>query len=272
MGNKVLADVAGALVDLDGCIYEGDTMVPNAASAIASMRERGLKVVFVTNNATKTSREYVSKLHKMGMLVEEGDIFTSGMATADYLSGRYGPGRRVYVLGGEALKGELSRVGCVILDDRGAREAEFVVSCLDLEFSYDRLRAACYAIQSGARYIATNLDPTLPVKDGYEPGSGALAAALTTATSAVPEVIGKPSRIIVEAALKRLGVQKDRVIMVGDRLQTDVKAARAAGLRSVLVMTGSAREDLRNPPKGLAPDVTIDSIADLPDLLRSTTH
>jgi HAD superfamily hydrolase (TIGR01457 family) len=270
MKNVVLEGVAGALLDLDGCVYVGETVVPKAASTIAALKAKGLKVVFVTNNATKTAAQYASKLSKMGVAAEAGDILTSGMATADYLLARYGSGRRVYVLGGEALREELSRVGCIILGEDRATEAEFVVSCLDLGFTYDRLKAACYAIQAGARYIATNLDPSFPVKGGYEPGAGSIAAALTTATSAIPEVIGKPSGTIVEAALKRLALDRKDVIMVGDRLQTDIKAARASGLRSVLVLTGSASEDLKNPPAGLFPDATIDSIADLPQLLGLT--
>jgi len=166
------------------------------------------------------------------------------------------------------LKGELSEAGWVILSEDDAKTAEFVVSCLDLELTYGRLRAACWAIQGGTRYIVTNLDASLPVQGGYEPGSGAIAAALTTATSTEPALVGKPSPIIVEMALKHLGVERDRVVMVGDRPNTDVRAAKAAGLRSILVLTGSTRkEEVEKAPRELAPDAIVNSIADLPSLL-----
>jgi 4-nitrophenyl phosphatase len=263
------ADVKGALIDLDGCMYVGSEIVPNAADSVLTLRRMGVRMLFVTNNATKTPTQCAEKLVGMGVDASGKDIFTSATATADYLLGKYGPRHTVYVLGGDAMRGELSRAGWAILNESDAKKAEFVVSCLDLELTYSRLRAACYAIQGGAKYIVTNLDANLPVEGGYEPGSGAIAAALTMATSVSPELVGKPSPIIVEMALKHLDVERDRVVMVGDRLNTDVGAAKAAGLRSVLVLTGSTqREEAERAPRELAPDAIVKSMADLPWLMR----
>jgi len=241
-------------------------LVPGADSAIALLRERGTKILFVTNNATKSPAEYVKRLRGMGISVTEKDVFTSAMATAEYLAGKHCRGEKVYVLGGDALKEELSKVGCAILGEEKAKEADMMVSALDLGLTYNRLKAACYAIQAGAKYIVTNLDANLPMEVGYEPGSGAIAAAVTAATSTKPLLIGKPSKIMVGLALKRLGVKRDSAIMVGDRLDSDIKAAKSAGLRSVLVLTGVTR-NLRGVRKELLPDVTIPSVADLPELL-----
>ncbi|MGA1974028.1 MAG: HAD-IIA family hydrolase [Conexivisphaerales archaeon] len=268
MTKTAFAGVMGVLIDLDGCMCVGDAAVPSAAESVSALREKGTEILFVTNNATKTPAQCAEKLVRMGVAAQEQDIFISAMATADYLFGKYGPRHSVYVLGGDALKGELSEAGWVILSEDDAKTAEFVVSCLDLELTYGRLRAACWAIQGGTRYIVTNLDASLPVQGGYEPGSGAIAAALTTATSTEPALVGKPSPIIVEMALKHLGVERDRVVMVGDRPNTDVRAAKAAGLRSILVLTGSTRkEEVEKAPRELAPDAIVNSIADLPSLL-----
>jgi 4-nitrophenyl phosphatase len=263
----MLGDIKGIFFDLDGCIYRGRTPIPGVGDTIAYLKSKGLKIIYLTNNASRSQKEYVEHFKSMGLDAAESEFYTSGMATVEYMYKKYGSGHKVYVVGGSALKSLFKERGFIIVDEEHAKEADFVVSCFDPEFNFKRLEAACYAIQYGARFIATNLDMVLPVEDGYRPGAGAMAAAISAATKVKPFLIGKPSKIIVEMALKYSGLKRDEALIVGDKVETDIIAAKRARMKSALVLTGVTKaEDLKSIPEKYYPDIVLESVNDLKKL------
>lgn len=259
-----LKDKKGFLFDLDGCIYRGNRMIQGAAETIEHLRKAGKKILFLTNNSTKTPKEYQEKLKGMGLEVGEEEILTSSVATARYLK-RLGPGD-CYVVGEGGLRSALQENGFRVLEADEARLAKYVVCGLDTSLTYGKLAAACYAIQKGARLIATNTDPNMPVEDGYVPGAGAILSAIVTATGAKPTVIGKPSRRMMNIALGMIGLKSSEVVMVGDTLEIDITAAKVSGMAAILVLSGSANiEDVDR--SRIKPDLVLNSVADLKRLL-----
>ncbi len=249
------------IFDLDGCIHRGERVVEGAADVIARLRQGGRRVIFITNNATRTPGEYAERLGRMGIEADAGEFITSAVATAEYMKGLSRGG--CYVVGAAAISPELTRAGFTVLEEGGAGEAEYVVCGLDMDFSYRKLAAACFAIQGGAKFIATNRDPRLPVEGGYLPGAGSIVAAISAATGKRPVVIGKPSRRIMEVALRRFGLTREETAIVGDSLDTDIKAGRNAGVFTVLVLTGvTSKEDVCRRGD-IRPDLVVESVADL---------
>ena len=252
------------IFDLDGSIYRGDRQIEGAAGAIDALKKKGRKVLFLTNNSTKTPQEYAKKLRRMGIKTSPEEILTSSIATAIYMRDLERGG--VYVVGEAALKSAIAGEGFTLLDEVAARKAKYVVCGLDSVVNYRKLAVACLAIQGGAKFIATNADPSLPVEGGYLPGAGAIISAIVTATGVKPIVVGKPSKNIMDIALKKLGVSREEVAMVGDCLDVDVAAGRDAGVYTILVLTGvTCRSDLRG--ESIMPDLTLESIADLRELI-----
>jgi 4-nitrophenyl phosphatase len=217
-----------------------------------------------TNNSTASPQQYVEKLANMGITAPADRIVTSGVATATYLRNQYPKGTSVYVVGMDALREAL-------FDDdyftEAGRDAEVVVSGADFDLRYDDLKVGCLAIRNGASYVATNADKTFPSEEGLIPGSGAIVAALSAATSVDPVVVGKPSPEMLRSCLSILGTEARQTLMVGDRLDTDILAGQRAGLLNLLVLTGvSRREDVT--VTGIQPDIIVDSLAAVTDLLQ----
>ncbi|MEM2180894.1 MAG: HAD-IIA family hydrolase [Nitrososphaeria archaeon] len=260
----MLADIKGIFFDLDGCIYRGHTPINGVGETISYLKNKGFKIIYLTNNASRTQKEYVEHFKRMNLDAVESEFYTSGMAAVEYIYRKFGNNYKVYVVGGNALKTLFKEKGFELVDEEHARDANFVVSCFDPEFNFNRLKAACYAIQYEAKFIATNLDMVLPVEDGYLPGAGAIAAAITAATKVKPFLIGKPSKIIIDMALKYSGLKRDEVLIVGDKVETDIIAAKRAKMKSVLVLTGVTRlEDLKKIPEKYYPDIILESVNDM---------
>jgi glycerol 3-phosphatase-2 len=237
----------GALFDLDGVVYLGPVAVPRAAEGIAALRQRGVHVGFVTNNAARSPRVVAAHLVELGIPAAAEDVVTSGQAAAHLLQDRFGRGARVLVVGGEGVLDAVAECGLVAVrsaDD----EPVAVIQGFGFELRWQELNEAAIAINRGAHWVATNDDPTRPTDRGLVPGNGAAVAAVQLAVTAVPEVAGKPHRPLLDDTVRRLGIE--RPIFVGDRLDTDVTGARNAGLDSLLVLTGS-----HGPPELLAADV-----------------
>jgi len=222
------------LLDLDGVVYRGDSPIEGSPEAIELLNRNGFRTRFLTNNATKTEREFAEKLVRMGMPIEEADVLTSGKAASIYLREKVGK-LRVYPVGGDALKFELSEQGHTIAD---WDEAQAVVACLDFEFDYTRLANASNAIRKGAIFIATNRDPFVPVENGFLPGAGSIVSAIETASGSKAISIGKPSEEIFFIASKIWGFRKGDVAVVGDRLDTDIAFGNRIGMMSILVLSG----------------------------------
>lgn len=250
------ATIDGCILDMDGVIYRGDTLISEASAFLAALDAAGVAWSMATNNATKTQRDYVEKLARMGIDAPEARIVTSAVATASYLQHTYPRGTTVYVVGMEALRGAIFGDGYFV---PAGRDASVVVSGADFDLRYDDLKVACLAIRAGADYVATNGDRTFPTEDGLIPGSGAIVAALTAATDVQPLVIGKPSPEMIGSCLEIMGASAGRTLMVGDRLDTDIQAGINAGTQTLLVLTGvSTVDEIR--ATGIVPDVVVQTL------------
>ncbi len=228
------------LFDLDGVLYRADTVIPGAPEAVARMRAAGKRVAFLTNNSSRTPEQVAAKLRAMGIEARKADVETSALATAQLLDCR--GVQTAFVVGEDGVQEALADAGIRLLDG-AAERADVVVVGWDRRITYEKLARAALLVERGAALVATNADASYPAPEGRLPGAGALLAAITTATGATPEVVGKPHPSLLYAALSRVG--GNRPLLVGDRLDTDVAAAVAAGWDSVLVLTGiSTRTDV----------------------------
>ncbi len=245
-------------LDLDGTIYLEDQVVPGAPEAIRGVRELGVRVAFVTNNAMRPPAAVVEKLSRLGVKATVEEVLTSSQAVVRLLGGESGlRGRGVLVVGGAGLREALSGAGATLLDPEAWRDAEIVVAGLDPELTYERVRAASLAIAAGARFVGSNADASLPTPEGPWPGAGSVLALLSTATGARPEIAGKPRRALFETVADALGPGPR--LMVGDRVDTDLVGAQALGWATALVLTGvtrpSALLDVEVVPDHLLADV-----------------
>jgi len=251
--------VSSVVMDLDGCVYKGSKLIEGSREAIDILRNIGVKVKFITNNATKTREEYKEKLVKFGINVSEDDILTSGYVTSIYLRKTYGKSK-VYPIGTTALSNELLKEGHEIVE---WNNAEFVVVALDFNFNYRKLSNAVNAILKGAKLIATNMDPLLPTEEGFLPGAGSIVSAIEYATGRKAFLIGKPSKVILEVAssIWKLG---DDTVIVGDQIGTDIKSGNEIGWYTVLVLSGCTKaEDLKEIDEKMKPKLVLNNIFEL---------
>lgn len=256
-----LDEIDALVLDMDGVLYRGDGAIPGAAETIGVIRERGLGVVFCTNNSSRTPSQYVAKLSGIGIGASEEEIVTSATVTASVLRERGLGGSRAIVIGRDGIRDALERAGVEIDDDRQRDSADVVVVAWDIGFGFHDVRRASTAARNGAVFVATNSDATFPHQNDLWPGAGSILAAVETAAGRRAEVMGKPHRPMMEEARNRLG-RAQRVAMVGDRPETDLLGAVEMGWRTVLVLSGVASSADGVEP---VPDVVIDSIADLID-------
>jgi HAD superfamily hydrolase (TIGR01450 family) len=248
--------------DLDGVIWRGDTPIPGSAHAVAALRDAGSRVVFLTNNSSKRVGEYVAKLAGVGIETTADDVGTSAQAAAALLAHDLTPGARVLACAGEGVAEALQAVGFDVVEQG---PADAVVVGWHRTFDFDRLRRASDAVRAGARFVATNADPTYPTADGLLPGAGALVAAVATASGRTAEVAGKPEAPTVALVQTRFG--RDGV-MVGDRPSTDGALAKALGWPFALVLSGvagSAGEERIPDPR---PEYVADDLAALVSQLQ----
>nr|WP_237703149.1 HAD-IIA family hydrolase [Candidatus Protofrankia datiscae] len=224
-----------ALMDLDGVVYRGSEAVPHAAPAIAAARGRGMRVVFVTNNALRTPARVAERLRSFGVPAAPADVVTSAQAAARLLAERLPRGAAVLVAGGEGLREAVRDVGLRPVT-AAAEEPAAVVQGFDPAIDYARLAEAALAIQAGVLWVASNTDASVPTERGLLPGNGSLVAMLRTATGMVPLVAGKPERALHEESVHRAGARSP--LIVGDRLDTDIASAVRSGTPSLLVLTG----------------------------------
>lgn len=251
----------GYIFDLDGTIYRGPALVPGARETVAWLRERGKGVLFLSNKAIQTRRDYAEKLRRLGIPVEADDVINSSLVTASYLAERH-PKARVYVVGERPLLVEMAAAGLRMAESPD--ETDIVLLSFDRTFHYGKLFFACRAVRKGAKIIATNSDRACPIEDGIEaPDAGAVIGAVEGATGRKPDlVLGKPSPLILEAARRRLNLEARECIMVGDRLETDMMMGRSTGMATALVLSGCAtRADLER--SHIAPDFVLESVADI---------
>jgi glycerol 3-phosphatase-2 len=240
------------LIDLDGVLYVGDQPVAGAAAALEAVRSRGVPITFVTNNAARTPDAVAAQLRGMGVAATRDEVVTSAMAAAQLLADDLEPAAAVLVVGGDGVRQALLDVGLRPVHE-AADHPVAVVQGWAAEVGWAMLAEATVAVRAGARWIATNRDATLPSPRGPLPGNGSMVAALVTALGCDPEVVGKPEPALFRTA-QRLATG-ERPLVVGDRLDTDIAGARAAGIPSLLVLTGvSSPADLVRAEPAWRPD------------------
>lgn len=239
------------LADLDGTLYRGREAVPGAVEAVCAAGERGVRTVYVTNNASRSPDDVAAHLAELGFPAAAHDVATSSQAAAALLAQQLPDGGKVLVVGTSALAAEIGAVGLTAVDT--ADGAAAVVQGLDPELCYRTLAEACIALRAGAVWVACNVDPTLPSERGPVPGNGSLVAVLRTATRLQPQVAGKPAPALMQTASERGGGENP--LVVGDLLDTDIRGGRAAGMATLLVLTGvSHAADLLAAPPEARPD------------------
>jgi HAD superfamily hydrolase (TIGR01450 family) len=238
--------------------------VRGAPQALAALSEAGIPVVFCTNHSRLTVEQYRSRLSRLGIEVGPDSIVTSAVATGAAVAARGLAGARALVIGQDGVREALATAGIVVEDDPERVDVDLVVVGWDDRFDYDAMRRAATAVRAGAVFIATNDDATLPRQESLWPGAGAICAGIAVAAGRRPEVIGKPHRAMMEAARDRL--PGDRIAIVGDNPASDLAGGRRMGWTTVLVLSGITERAAAGAVSP-APDLVLESIADLPGLL-----
>lgn len=263
----------GLLCDLDGVVYRGGTACDGAVEGLAAARATGVQVLFLTNNAARLPREVSEHLQSLGVQATPDEVLNSSQVAAASLHQHHDipDGSMVLAVGGPGVSAALEDEGLPtvrpseVMDRGGSEKVSAVVQGLGTDLTWADLAEATFAVAGGAYWVATNTDATLPLERGQGPGNGALVAAVAHATGRDPDLVtGKPHAPAFEIALQRLGLPPEEVLMVGDRLDTDIEGANRAGLATALVLTGvHGRADLVEASPERQPDHVVDTLLDL---------
>jgi NagD protein len=249
------------LMDMDGVLVREQNAVPGAQEFLARLRELGMPFLVLTNNSIYTQRDLAARLRRSGLDVPEGSIWTSALATAQFLADQR-PGGSAFVIGESGLTTALHGVGYTLTE----RDPDYVVLGETRTYSFERITRAIRLIDAGARFIATNPDVTGASPDGALPATGSVAALISRATGVDPYFVGKPNPLMMRSALNALDAHSETTAMVGDRMDTDVVSGLEAGLETILVLTGvTTHPELERHPYRASR--VVDSIADLVDEL-----
>lgn len=275
--------VRGILCDLDGVVYRGDQPCDGAVEGLRSARAAGVRLLFMTNNASRPPEEVAAHLTRLGVVADPHEVLNASQVAADVLAHRRDSGELdlaggavVLAVGGPGVGAALDRVGLPWSSPARVREhvaagspprVSAVVQGYGADVGVADLTEAAYAVRAGAAWVATNDDATLPTERGLAIGNGSLVAAVSNATGVLPEVVGKPHAPAYRIAVERLGLPLEDCLMLGDRMDTDIAGAAGVGLRSALVLTGvSTREEALRAPERLRPDHVAPTIPDLEHL------
>ena len=247
---------------MDGVLVHEEEPIPGAADFVARLAGTGRPFLLLTNNSIFTPRDLKARLHRSGIDVPEDAIWTSALATAQFLDDQR-PEGTAYVIGEAGLTTALHEIGYVMTE----RDPEYVVLGETRTYSFEAITTAIRLIEKGARFIATNPDVSGPSIHGPIPATGSVAALITKATGVEPYFVGKPNPLMMRSALNRIDAHSETTVMVGDRMDTDVISGLEAGLRTILVLSGSTRPGQveRFPYR---PTRVVDSIADVVDLVE----
>jgi NagD protein len=257
---RTRADIECWLTDMDGVLVHESRPVPGAAELLARWRDTGTPFLVLTNNPIYTPRDLSARLRRSGLDVPEDRIWTSALATAEFLQSQL-PGGTAFVIGEAGLTTALHEAGYVMTTEG---HPDYVVVGETRQYSFEAITSAIRFIDAGARFIVTNPDATGPTPHGVVPATGSFAALITKATGKEPYVVGKPNPMMFRSALNRIGAHSETTGMIGDRMDTDVIAGIEAGLHTVLVLSGiSDRGEVERFP--FRPDEIVDSVADLLD-------
>jgi HAD superfamily hydrolase (TIGR01450 family) len=251
----VLEDVRGFVFDLDGCIWNGNTLNPGAGEMLTRLVSTGRRIAFLTNNSRATAADILARLHALGV-TEAEHALTPLEIIGSVIAERFGPSR-VLVIGAPELSAMIARAGHVLVDVKDHADATVVAVGNDFDLSYERLTVASRAAARTGRLVTPNIDPRLPVEGGdFLPGCGALVAAVAAASGVDPVVVGKPEAPLFRMALARLGLSPAEAAMVGDTVASDILGGRAVGMLTVFYAPDGR-------PAAREADVTIRSFAAL---------
>ncbi|QWC84182.1 HAD-IIA family hydrolase [Nocardioidaceae bacterium] len=250
------------LTDMDGVLVNEEKAIDGAQELISALRDGDKQFLVLTNNSIYTPRDLRSRLKASGIDVPEDAIWTSALATARFLHEQR-PGSSAFVVGESGLTTALHEIGYVLTD----RDPEYVVIGETRTYSFEAITRAIRLIEDGAKFIATNPDPSGPSPEGTLPATGSVAALISKATSRDPYFVGKPNPLMMRSALNRIEAHSERAVMIGDRMATDVQSGLEAGVRTVLVLSGSTgRREIDTFP--YRPNLVVDSVADLVPLAK----
>jgi NagD protein len=254
-------EIRSWLMDMDGVLVHEEQAIPGADRFLGRLRELGLPFLVLTNNSIYTRRDLSARLRASGLEVPEEAIFTSALATAAFLQDQR-PGGSAFVVGESGLTTALHESGYTLTE----RDPDYVVLGETRIYSFGRITQAIRLIANGARFIATNPDPSGPSIEGLLPATGAVAALISRATGVDPYFVGKPNPLMMRSALNTIDAHSETTAMIGDRMDTDVVSGLEAGLHTVLVLTGVTTQGMtdRFPYR---PSRIVDSVADLVDEL-----
>lgn len=285
----LIASVDAFLFDCDGVIWKGDKLIDGVSEALQSLRSMGKKLVFVTNNSTKSRKQYAKKFLALGVNVGEDEIFSSSFAAAMFLKlNNFSHDKKVYVIGEEGILEELELAGFTGLGGPEDGKKHIVLNS-SLRFEYDKNVSAvivgldkyinyykiqyatsCIRENPGCLFIATNRDATGHLTDAQEsPGAGCMVAAVCGSTQKEPIVVGKPSTFMMDFLLQRFHIDTSKMCMVGDRLDTDILFGKNAGCKTLLVLSGvTSLLALQDPSNNIFPDYYTNNISDIVELSK----
>ncbi|MGV8136993.1 MAG: HAD-IIA family hydrolase [Mangrovibacterium sp.] len=266
-----LRKVKHVALDMDGTIYNGDTLFPYTKIFLKNLDEMGISYSFLTNNPSKSTSDYLLHLEKMGLTISAGEIYTSAHATISYLAGHHPDIRKIFFVGTSSMIGEFEQAGFLSAADNSDDEPDAVVIGFDPALSYARLTRAAWWIRKKKLYLATNPDYVCPTDQPVVlVDCGSICAALEKATGRVPDVVlGKPDPEMLQGIKRGNGLKQDEIAMVGDRIYTDLLMAQRANALGVLVLSGeSTLEDV--DAAGFLPDIVTDSIESFGELLAQS--
>ena len=245
------------LIDMDGVIVRGNELIPGADAFLDRLHQRGIKFLILTNNPLYTPRDLQYRLQRIGVNVTVEHLYTSALAMAQFLK-KQKPAGTAFVIGESGLTQALHEAGYVLTD----HDPDYVVVGETTSLNYERLTQAVRLVSAGARFVATNPDPSGPSESGLSPACGAITAFIEAATGVQPYFVGKPNALMMRTALRFLNEHSENAIMVGDRMDTDIRVGTEAGLETVLVLTGvSTREMVEKFP--YRPTRIVESVAEL---------
>lgn len=247
---------------MDGTFYLGSHLLPGAFGFIEYLKQKEINYLFLTNNSSRSAKEYATKIKKLGVDVDQDRIFTSGQAAALFLENKK-PGRRIYLVGTKELAYDFEMRGFELVEN----EPDFAILGFDTSLTYEKLRKICDFIRHGITYIATHPDINCPTDNGFIPDIGATIAFIEASTGKKPDIIiGKPHRPIVDIIVSKYGVPSSEIAIVGDRIYTDM-ALGAFGITTILVLSGETK--LKNLHSSeFQPDFIMKDLSELTDILK----
>ena len=263
--DPALKKVKALFLDMDGVLWTDKKEIGNLHEVFESIRESGLIPLFGTNNASKTPQEYCEKLARFGVSVKPEQFFTSGIAAVYQLRKDFPQGAKVYVFGMPSLKKMLSDNGIEIVEEN----ADAVVVSIDWHITYEKIARSMIEIcEHGAKFYATNTDSTFVTENGWRPGGGTMVSCVQTCTGVKPFVIGKPNTVMIEMACSAYGLQRDEIMAVGDRFETDILGGMNFGAKTALVLSGyETPETVRSLER--KPDLVCADLAEVISIMRS---